>query len=344
MNTIYSWINNLKRGTEVHMVGPLIGIVGRALAGSSTGIDLARTAVGVAGAVGVAIATARAINRKRPFVENIAAGTLLYFPHDLEQYAISMAFDFSSYQRRSIFEQPYLKPKGTIRLPISRNIVDSYKMDWDTKAATSATLGASMEAALEAYQKRGDMSGMQALLNSSGEILVSGAQGAAFDASKFLVSGDTLGQLLQPFGLAQNPFLTVLFKQPTFKEFKFSWKLIPRNPEEANTIQGIINTFKYHMLPDIAAGTAGTLLNYPSIVNIGFKTNDEYLFRFKPCVITNMQVNYSPAATPAFFKGSENVPSEIDLSLSVYEIEYWTKSDFIDSVNGQNRGYIPGVF
>lgn len=325
------------------MVLPIIGAaIARSLAGSMA-IDTAKVLAGTVGALGVAATVARAITRKRPFLENIAAGTLLYFPHDLEQYSISMAFDFGEYQRRSIFEQPYIKPKGTIRLPISQNIVDNYKVDWDQKAAASSTLGASLEAALEAYQKSGDRTALQNILDGGGNVAGAAIQGGSFDLSKFLVTGDTLAQLLQPFGMAQNPFLTVLFKQPNFKEFRFSWKLIPRNPDEANTIQGIINSFKYHMLPDIAKGTSGTLLNYPSIVNIGFKTNDEYLFRFKPCVVTNMQVNYSPAAVPAFFKGPENVPSEIHLSLTVLEIEYWTKSDFRDSITGVNRGYIPGI-
>lgn len=327
------------------MVLPLAALAGRAL--KAVGIDLAKDAAKIiGGAVGLGIVGTTAylaVKNKRPFESSIAAGTRLYFPHDLEQYAISMAFDFMEYQRRSIFEQPYLKPKGTIRLPMSKNIVDNYKMDWSAEKATTATLGASMEAALEAYQKRGDKSGLEAILNSGGEIALAAVQGAGFDLSKIAVSGETMGQLLQPFGLAQNPFLTVLFKQPNFKEFRFNWKLIPRNPEEATTIQGIINEFKYHMLPDIAKKSSGTLLNYPDIVQIGFRFNDEYLFRFKPCVITNMTVNYTPASTPVFFKGAENVPSEIDLSLSVYEIEYWTKSDFTDSITGQNRGYIPGI-
>lgn len=330
------------------------------LGGLLSRIDAAtaiKIGVGLAGAVGVGVTVGRALSRKDPFSSNIS-GQDLVFPDDLDKYSISMAFDFMEYERRAVSKQPYMRPVGTIRLPVSKNITDAYHMSWEQKPQ-DPVVGAAIEGMLESKQdiskaigdlktaaEAGDVTGafgslgsaFQSGANTAGAI----AAGASINATQSLLqtasgalssigamsSGLSLGEVLQPFGLAQNPFLTVLFKQPNFKKFKFNWRLAARNPGESGKINSIINMFKFNMLPTIAAGTGGTLLHYPSMVNIAFFNSDDYLFRFKPCVIENLTVNYAPAATPSFFRGSENVPTEIDLSVDLLEIEYWTRDDF----------------
>jgi len=89
-------------------------------------------------------------------------------------------------------------------------------------------------------------------------------------------------------------------------------------------------------LPDIAAKSGGTLLEYPNIVHVSFYGVDSYLYRFKPCAITSFTANYAPAAVPSFFKGSQNVPTEIEINLGLKEIEFWTKQDF-------PKGYDPNT-
>ena len=338
-------------------------------------LDMATPALrvlgGAAGVVGLGLIVGAAKLSEGPFNTNIA-GKRLIFPSDLEDYSISMAFDFLKYERRSIFTQPYMKPSGTIRLPVAKNIKDSFTMNWDPEKQSS-TVGAAMETLLGSKvgsALKGE--GATNPLNYAGNLAGSLAESAAGLASGLTINlaeragkdiggilgkvvgqealeGVSAGQLLQPLGLAENPFMTVLFKSPTFKEFQFNWRLAPRTPEESADINAIINMFKYYMLPDIPGGRAlgGTMLGYPSMVQIGFYGGDDYLFRFKPCVIKNMTVNYAPANTPSFFKGAENVPTEIDLSLNLLEIEYWTRKDFKAPGTGLNKndtgGYISGV-
>lgn len=325
-----------------------------------------RLVAGAAGLAGLAAVVAAAKIAQKPFDNNIA-GKRLIFPSDLENYSISMAFDFLQYERRSIFRQPYKKPVGTIRLPIAKNIKDSFTMTWDP-TEQKATVGAAMETLLSSGSVARALTGEGAtgvgdyvgnLVGSLGATATGLASGLALDLGKNAgnqigdilqkiapgVGTPSLSELLQPLGLAENPFMTVLFKSPTFKEFQFSWRLAPRTPEESAEINSIINMFKYYMLPDIPGGRAlgGTMLGYPSMVQIGFFGSDDYLFRFKPCVIKNMTVNYAPASTPSFFKGSKNVPTEIDLSLNLLEIEYWTRQDFKVPDKNDTGGYIPGV-
>jgi hypothetical protein len=314
---------------------------------ANTTIDLARTlfnrvglsnllaTTGTAAVVGLALAS------KRPFEKKISTVPLV-FPRDLDKFSLSMSFDFHEYKRRSIFDQPYMKKAGTIRLPVAKSIQDKFHAEWSTDKS-DPIVGAILESVLFHAQKESDPNAntidkLTAGLIAAGETGAAAAAGASIGKFKDTLSSvnQTLGagadlrleQLLQPLGLAVNPFLTVMFKEPSFKKHSFNWKLLARDPEESRIITSIVNEFKWHMLPDVATNSAGTLLNYPSMVQVGFYSNDDFLYRFKPCAITDLSVNYAPASTPSFFKGSQNVPTEVSIDIQLMEIEYWTKLDF----------------
>lgn len=307
---------------------------------------------GAAGLVGMTGLLGAALTNRIAYEADKLIPSNLVFPRDLESYQLSMVFDFMEYKRRSIFSQPYMKPNGKIRLPIPKSLVDRYSMDWSEKAQ-DPTVGAAVENLLKQNPNVDPNSfidqlkdiattGLETAGGVGSTLVIKAAKAALEDINNTATSAIGVGakaelsDILQPLGLAENPFLTVMFNKPNFKDYSFSWKLIPRDPEEAQRINKIIREFKRALLPDITDKTFGTLLNYPQIVQIGFFGSDNYLYRFKPAVIQEMSVNYAPAATPSFFKGSENVPTEIDLSLRLKEIEYWTKTDLA-------RGYDPST-
>jgi len=280
-------------------------------------------AIGAASIAGITAVVTNSLGKRRPF-GNIIPGPLI-FPQDLETYGISLSFQFAKYERRSIYKQPFERRLGQIRLPVPRQIVDRLGMEWG-EASNESLVGAAIESTLhEAKYGTGTLSSM-------GEIAADGAAGltalgARETLNKANIPGLTLDTALQPLGFAVNPFLTVLFKQPKFKTHEFSWTLAAKNPEEATTINAIVQSFRYHMLPDRARGSGGTLLNYPDMVHIRFFNNDSFLYRFKPCVVQSVSVDYAPEG-PSFFKGSSNVPSQVRLSISLLEIEYWLKDSF----------------
>jgi hypothetical protein len=313
---------------------------------ANTNIDLVNAirSFGIldAAAAVVAIGTvAAALSAKRPFEKKISTLPLV-FPRDLDKFSLSMSFDFHEYKRRSIFDQPYMKKAGTIRLPVAKSIQDRFAATWGADKAEPVT-GAIIESVLESTQQNSSAT-IGSVLAGIGSGVAAGVQGGALSKLKSdtipkinntlnIATGGIgadlkLEQVLQPLGLAINPFLTVMFKEPTFKTHEFSWNLLAKDPEESRIITSIVNEFKWHMLPDIATNSSGTLLNYPSMVQVAFYSNDDFLYRFKPCAITDFSINYAPASTPSFFKGSQNVPTEVKISLKLMEIEYWTKLDF----------------
>ena len=282
-----------------------------------------------------AVGTVTAVlSAKRPFERKISTLPLV-FPRDLDKFSLSMSFDFHEYKRRSIFDQPYMKKDSIIRLPVAKSIQDRFAAKWDAEKADPMT-GAVIESVLESAQNGSSLTA-ESLITGFGSAAAATAQGASLNVlkedtlpglNKVLRSDIKLEQIFQPLGLAINPFLTVMFKEPTFKTHEFSWNLLAKDPEESRIITSIVNEFKWHMLPDIATNSSGTLLNYPSMVQVSFYSNDDFLYRFKPCAITDFSINYAPASTPSFFKGSQNVPTEVKITLKLMEIEYWTKLDF----------------
>ena len=312
------------------MVAPLVAAAGRA-ALDIVARNAATIVTAVAGVAAVTTLVTRAINRRRPFSE-IVAGNLV-FPEDLENYGISLSFQFAKYERRSIYIQPFERRLGKIRLPVPRQIVDRLDANWE-ETANESIIGAAIESTLKEVQSQpaGSSRSLADILSSIGAIVADTAGGTGVAAATSIltqanVPGLTLNTALQPLGLATNPFLTVLFKQPQFKKHSFSWTLAPKTPEEAATVNAIIQTFRYHMLPDRGKDTGGTLLDYPDMVHIRFFNNDSFLYRFKPCVITSLSVDYAPEG-PSFFKGSSNVPSQVKFSIELMEIEYWLKDSF----------------
>lgn len=250
------------------------------------------------------------------------------FPNDLIDPAASrnyyMAIQFVEYQRRSIFNQPFMQATGGVYLPIPNNLKDTQQVTYEESQADAAT-GAGIEAALQGRNGVGGSS----LSSISPVAGIAGiATGAATKAVGNIASGlgiDTQ-QALQLGGLAQNPFLTILFKSPNFKRHTFSWKLSPNNNQESNTLRDIIQTFRSNMLPALQPNAGGTLLAYPNMAIITLYPNNAYTYLFKPCVIENMTVDFAPNGIPSFYKNTD-APTEVTISLSLLEIEYWLKED-----------------
>jgi hypothetical protein len=250
------------------------------------------------------------------------------FPSDLLNdpagRSFHMAIQFMEYQRRSIFNQPFLKANGGIRLPIPNQLVDTFNVHY--KEDSQGAAGAAVEGALNGRSP--GATGFSGL--SLGGAVGGALSGAAMGAAQGLAStlGVQVNQALQLGGLAQNPFLTVLFDTPVFKRHQFSWTLAPNNEEESNTIRNIVEMIRYHMLPAMSGATGGTLLTYPSMAIINLNPYDEFLYKFKPCVVESFSTNFAPAGTPSFFRRMPS-PTSVTINISLMEIEYWLQEDIV---------------
>jgi len=137
-------------------------------------------------------------------------------------------------------------------------------------------------------------------------------------------------------GLVTNPMLELIYSSPSFRNFSFSFMLYPRSEKEAEQVQKILDTLRFHSSPEIKRNTGGFFLIPPSEFDISFMYNGKAnpnIDRVSTCVLTNMSVDYAPKGFHAYEVGGENdaklgrtgMPVGIGLSLSFMETQILTK-------------------
>jgi len=248
----------------------------------------------------------------------------LQFPEDLPKYYFGLSID--KYSRSSPFSFN-VTLNSKIKLPLPKQLVDSDSVLYEQQelnaiGGAALAAGAAGKDLLEGDIKSAAGNILQAGMGSLGQGAINLAEAAGgeifkniFDAGKALT------------GVAPNQFTTVLLKGPTYKKHEFSWTLSPKNVGESNSIKKIIKELKKSML----VGNPGLLslgfFQPAQIFTPHFFTNESYLYKFKPCVLENMSVNYTPSGAPAFYT-STGAPDAIELRLSFLEVEFWFKEDF----------------
>lgn len=197
---------------------------------------------------------------------------------------------------------------GMIKLPIPRRLNDAEVLIWEEWSATdegvslAAQQGQAMLSSLASKSTIGTIAS-----NLTSGLLGMGAKGAQV----------YLGQTL-------NPYMFMMFKRPHFKEFTLQWSLTASNQKESDSLQQIIKKLKRAALPNIN----DVIMDYPELANIKLyagQGGDKYLFKFKPCAIISVQVDYTGAGMPSFFKSG--APTVVNLSLQLKEIKLWSKND-----------------
>lgn len=124
-------------------------------------------------------------------------------------------------------------------------------------------------------------------------------------------------------GNVVNPYTLALFQSVAPRAHNFTFRLFPRNQADSDAIREIVNQFKWHSLP---ARQSQFFLTMPSEVELAFYGTDK-LFKFAPCVITNISVNYTPLGQNAFF-GQDGAPVGVEITLSFQEIESLTRESY----------------
>lgn len=290
-----------------------------------------RTLLAGAGGVAAAVGAVMAVSDARDLYNNrqnmaIQFQEQLEFPADLtqpnaggESRNFFMSFMFMKYEKRSIRNSPFLRSQGSVRLPIPDALRDNLSVSYNN-ASLTPVVGAGLESI--AGETPADAANLQTVRN-----LLAGAASTAFQNLTGSGVARDASQAAQAYlGLAINPYQTVLFEKPEFKTHNFSWKLMPRDEIESDRARNIFRTFQFHASPGVSQG-AGLFFSYPSMVIVSLYPSSEFLYRFKPCIIKSVNVNYAAGNNPSFFRRT-NAPTAMTLSIQLQEIEYWTNKDY----------------
>lgn len=276
-----------------------------------------------------------------------AGASTLRFPSDLGKYY--MRIQLSEYKRASATKLNFT-PRSTIVLPMTAQLADTNQVRYEE--GSLGPLGGEIADAIIRYvntvgktmtNTQFSISGLQKAVtvglnlsdaaqqtDATGIVQAGGLAGANFinDAIKAASDGVInlhLDDIIGFAGYATNQFFVVLMRGPTYKEYTFHWRLMPRNAAESNTIRNIITTLNNAA----AVGLTDSKLfwKFPQVARLSFVPNSSYLFKFKPAVIESIQANYAPQGSPAFYHQT-GAPEAIDLTIVFKEMEYWLSGDF----------------
>ena len=140
-----------------------------------------------------------------------------------------------------------------------------------------------------------------------------------------------------------NPNMELLFNSPTIRNFKFSFKMTPRDESESREVKNIIRTFKKNMAPK---DTDKFFLTTPNIFKLEYlQTNNkeggvnshQFLHKFKQCALTDITVNYTGENIYATY--ADGTPVSIIMDLTFKELEPIYSSDYETSEGKEGVGY-----
>lgn len=161
---------------------------------------------------------------------------------------------------------------------------------------------------------------------AAGAYANSAAKGiSAIAASVALTKGPNAGAMSTMSGLAANPMKEQIFKGIDFRTFSVDYSFSPRNAAESRSVLNIIAAFKYHMHPEYKDAN-NFLFLYPSEFDIVYYHNgaeNMNIHRHTSCVLTEMQVNYTPNGNFTTFAGG--MPTQINITMSFKELTILTK-------------------
>ena len=148
------------------------------------------------------------------------------------------------------------------------------------------------------------------------------------------------------FGKILNPYVEQVFGGVGMRTFNFNWKLVPRNDAETRAIKNILQVLRGRSLPDYAAKLGLTeggasldsgnisdrWLTVPHVFRLHWKNGDngqriDSLPKIKPCVMTDVQINYTPDNIWATYEGAN--PVAYDMTLGFTETEIITSQEVL---------------
>jgi len=164
---------------------------------------------------------------------------------------------------------------------------------------------------------------------------LSAARKMAIGIGESMGLGDISGAITKVTATAENNFSEAVFERINPRQFSYTFSLMARNKQEAQTIQKIIKFFKFHMHPELDAASGGRFFRVPSEFEIHYAYNDQknnYLHELSRCVCNSVEVDYGGGDFQTFrqFDNEGAAPVNISLTLAFTETTVLTKREIVD--------------
>ncbi len=162
------------------------------------------------------------------------------------------------------------------------------------------------------------------------QMMSAGGAGVAnlLSSAMQIVSPGIGGLSTRFFGKTTNPNMELAFESVPFRSFTFPFVFAPKNESELQQVHKIIETFKFHMLPELTEGESFFIT--PSQFEIEYmyrKNNNNYIPRVAKCVLEGMTVDYSPNEKFTTLKPDDQgaSPQMININMTFKEMLVLTK-------------------
>ena len=247
-----------------------------------------------------------------------------------------------------------------VMLPIPQDVANEIQQTWQGKQFTAVGRAAVAAAAAGKFSSAGQVlknvkGNLIALQKSLTGLALNTLPGVGGNISFNDLAGTTRGVVI-------NPNAELLYDSPQMREVGMVFKMVASNSEESKQIRNICKTFRMNASPqyggmdendpeewqktkaqflEMSGGTEedannaewGDMHNFirvPNLCKFTFMKGHNvhpWLVQFKPCAISNVEVNYTPDGTYATHP--DGAPVAVEIRLSFME----TKVIFAQEVN-----------
>ena len=190
------------------------------------------------------------------------------------------------------------------------------------------TIGAAAEAGAEVLRGLFGKKGFS--FATIGDAALQGVKAKGLDALDAVAPGAKALVALER-GKIITPRMELMFEGIGRRNFEFSFVMIPKTLDEAQTIREIVHVFKKHMTSDVATSSFGGSknvreLNIPDVFDIKYmyrNKENSYLNKISTCSLTGMDVQYGGDRYTAYEPDSSGSPppQRTSISLKFTELE-----------------------
>jgi len=269
-------------------------------------------------------------------------GSVLKYPQNLlEDNDDYLKIDICEYEPALAETQGGGQPLTTFLTYMPRNIGSSYSQNW-----SNATLSPNGRVFINAAQQ--GLSGtpassvggyLQSALKGTGTTFAAGQIAAGIQNLAAGTQGLDANSLLGlTKGIGINSTVEIYWGGPgDNRGFSFRIEMSPRNEPETKQIREIVKAFKVAMHPGSNGASAGSsvqsrFVTYPYMMKLQYMHGSkphEFLHQFKPCVLTGMDVQYTPNGTYSTLPNTS--PTSTVMTLTFKEIRMIYREDILDS-------------
>ena len=191
----------------------------------------------------------------------------------------------------------------SIALYLPPNVQESTSAAYNGFATGIVGMAAAGGANLLDAMQRNDFEGAANSIVSTAKTLTQeGLKKTAVGIVEAAVDAEGTNELIgKAFGQADNPYMEVLFDKMALRTFTYNFTFAPRNKDERDDVQKIIQMFRFHMSPELK-GQNNRFLTLPSTFDIHYMyqmsaeyaAENHFYNKSATCVLESCNVDYTP--------------------------------------------------